>query len=183
MEANYISYEALIASRDAVDWAFWSMVGTWCSVSISGLTLIFAWKALSTWRDQEKNRVKADFKKAILAIRNTLLFMPGEWNREQVALSANIQKMDGEIASRMASKLSPNIVLLSRNYESLIVAHNNANDAWVMCEHLFVDTIIQEKWQEFNAGFNKYMQGGYPHSVLFEPLNNLYSQPFVFEGR
>lgn len=31
MDANYIAYETLVANRTAVDWAFWSMIGTWLS--------------------------------------------------------------------------------------------------------------------------------------------------------
>lgn len=31
MDANYIAYETLVANRAAVDWAFWSMIGTWLS--------------------------------------------------------------------------------------------------------------------------------------------------------
>lgn len=29
MDPNYIAYEALQASRDAAEWAYWSMIGTW----------------------------------------------------------------------------------------------------------------------------------------------------------
>ncbi|POU72588.1 hypothetical protein C3387_14170 [Leclercia sp. LSNIH6] len=38
MDANYIAYEALTASREAADWAFWSMVGTW----FAGVATFFA---------------------------------------------------------------------------------------------------------------------------------------------
>jgi len=183
METNYIAYEALAASREAADWAFWSMIGTWFSVSITGFALIFAWKALSTWRDQEKNRVKADFKKAILAIRNTLLFMPQKWDREQLALSINYERMNTDAAANLTGKIGINIIFLSQNYKNMIFSYNNANDAWVMCEHLFFGTIIEEKWQALMVSFNEYMQGGHPHSVLFEPLNDLFNQPFIFEGR
>ncbi|WP_410743094.1 hypothetical protein [Citrobacter freundii] len=31
MDANYISYESLLAARDSAQWAFWSMIGTWFS--------------------------------------------------------------------------------------------------------------------------------------------------------
>lgn len=31
MDANYIAYETLVANRAAVDWAFWSTIGTWLS--------------------------------------------------------------------------------------------------------------------------------------------------------
>ncbi|MFB5745078.1 hypothetical protein ACE38U_09325 [Cedecea sp. S5-13] len=29
MDSNYIAYETLVANRNAADWAFWSMIGTW----------------------------------------------------------------------------------------------------------------------------------------------------------
>lgn len=29
MDPNYIAYEALQASREAAEWAYWSMIGTW----------------------------------------------------------------------------------------------------------------------------------------------------------
>ena len=31
MNAEYISYESLIAARDAAEWGFWSMIGAWVS--------------------------------------------------------------------------------------------------------------------------------------------------------
>lgn len=38
MNADYISYETLVATREAADWAFWSMIGTW----ISGIATFMA---------------------------------------------------------------------------------------------------------------------------------------------
>ncbi len=183
MNAEYISYEAMVAARDAADWAFCSMLGTWGSVLFTGGALIYANRALSTWRDQEKTKVKAEFKKSILSIRNGLMFMPLKWNRAQLATSKRIEGVDSEVAGRLASKLGSDILLLSQNYKNLLDAHNAANDAWVMCEHLFVGTLIEELWHSVNDGFMEYMQGGREHAVLFEPLNNLYNQPFIFERR
>ncbi len=182
MNAEYISYEAMVAARDAADWAFWSMLGIWGSVLFTGGALIYANRALSTWRDQEKTKVKAEFKKSILSIRNSLIFMPIKWDRDQLVMSIKIANSDSEDAGRMASKFGPDILLLSQNYKHLLETYNAANDAWVMCEHLFFGTLIEELWHSVNAGFNEYMKGGCEHAVLFEPLNNLFNQPFIFEG-
>lgn len=38
MNADYISYESLVAARDAAKWAYWSMIGTW----VSGLATFLA---------------------------------------------------------------------------------------------------------------------------------------------
>ncbi|HII0005402.1 TPA: hypothetical protein ACYX6I_000445 [Klebsiella variicola] len=38
MNADYISYESLVAARDAAKWAYWSMIGTW----VAGLATFLA---------------------------------------------------------------------------------------------------------------------------------------------
>lgn len=54
MSPDYISYETLVAARDAADWAFWSMVGTWVSgVATLFAAMVAAW-AVSGWRKQEE---------------------------------------------------------------------------------------------------------------------------------
>ena len=42
MDANYIAYQTLVANRDAADWAFWSMVGTWFAGVATFLAVLIA---------------------------------------------------------------------------------------------------------------------------------------------
>ena len=50
MNADYISYESLVAAREAADWAFWSMIGTWLSALATLFAAIIAVLAIRSWR-------------------------------------------------------------------------------------------------------------------------------------
>ncbi|HBR4257287.1 TPA: hypothetical protein L9U77_005054 [Klebsiella pneumoniae] len=54
MNADYISYESLVAAREAADWAFWSMIGTWLSALATLFAAIIAVLAIRSWRKHEE---------------------------------------------------------------------------------------------------------------------------------
>ena len=76
MDANYIAYEALVASREAADWALWAALGTWFSGVITLVAACVAFKALQTWKQQEKHNGKKALKAALINYRNLLVMMP-----------------------------------------------------------------------------------------------------------
>ncbi|AOE45392.2 hypothetical protein BOW93_gp071 [Salmonella phage 118970_sal3] len=69
MNENYIAYETLVANRAAAEWACWAMIASWVSAGATIVTLFLAFKALFTWREQEKTKVKIDFRNALKKLR------------------------------------------------------------------------------------------------------------------
>lgn len=76
MDANYIAYETLVASRAAALWAFWSMVGTWVSGIGTILAALFAAFSLNSWRKQDRAKSRREVKVALLKYSYSLLDYP-----------------------------------------------------------------------------------------------------------
>ena len=80
MNAEYISYESLLAARAAADWAFWSMIGAWISAAATLLAAIAGFFALNIWSKQEEVRELKDFRVAAFRYHNALIFAPSYMN-------------------------------------------------------------------------------------------------------
>lgn len=80
MNAEYISYESLLAARVAADWAFWSMIGAWISAAATLLAAIAGFFALNIWSKQEEVRELKDFRVAAFRYNNALIFAPTYMN-------------------------------------------------------------------------------------------------------
>lgn len=76
MNAEYISYESLVAARAAADWAFWSMVGAWISAIATLAAAVIGFYALNGWRKQEEVRELKEFRVAAFRYENALIFAP-----------------------------------------------------------------------------------------------------------
>ncbi|WP_312277243.1 hypothetical protein [Kosakonia cowanii] len=76
MDANYIAYETLIASRSA---AFWTMISSFSAVFTSlftFFTVLFALKQLKQWREQEKILELKNFRLAVFKLQSTINLGP-----------------------------------------------------------------------------------------------------------
>ncbi|WP_222890221.1 hypothetical protein [Enterobacter sp. C2] len=82
MDVNYIAYETLAANRDAADWAFWSMVGTWFSGVGTILAALFAAFSLNSWRKQDRAKSRREVKVALLKYSYALSDYPLDKNSE-----------------------------------------------------------------------------------------------------
>lgn len=76
MDAEIISFESMLATQRAADWALWSMLGTWFSGFVTLGAAFVAFKALQTWKQQEKHNEKKSLKAALISYRNLLVMMP-----------------------------------------------------------------------------------------------------------
>lgn len=76
MNAEYISYESLIAARDAAEWGFWSMIGAWVSAMATLTAAIVGFLAINVWRKQEEAKELKDFRVAAFRYHNSLIFAP-----------------------------------------------------------------------------------------------------------
>lgn len=73
---SYISFESLVTARESAQWAYVSMIVSIISIIISLLTLIAAWRALSTWRKQERALERKNLIKAFLHYQACLVSAP-----------------------------------------------------------------------------------------------------------
>ncbi|MEN4905655.1 hypothetical protein [Rahnella bonaserana] len=76
MDENYIAYESLMLTRQATNWAFWSMIGTCASAVITFFAVFVAYKAMHAWKFQDARNDRRALKAALVSYRNTLAFLP-----------------------------------------------------------------------------------------------------------
>lgn len=88
MDANYIIYETLVANRDAADWAFWAMIGSWVA---SGATLAAVLTSLYIAKMRPKPKIKGEI--TLSAMRKY------DWKKGISIRIANIGPMPINISS------------------------------------------------------------------------------------
>lgn len=76
MDANYIAYETLVANRAAVEWAFWSMLGTWASVFATIVAAVVAGIAIFGWKRQEEAIELKNFRVSIYHYHSSMIRAP-----------------------------------------------------------------------------------------------------------
>ncbi|BEN58543.1 MULTISPECIES: hypothetical protein [Serratia] len=184
MDADFISYESMLAARDSAKWAYWGMIAAMVSALAMLATLFFAHKALSTWREQEKAKVKLDFRMAIKQLKASLLFMPItidpveiEEEREQV-IAKWIFKDDALLTQQI--ELGEQNV---KRFDELINSFDNCHSAWLATEHLFDNTDLAKNWMICEDDFKKYISGESDKTPLLQTINKITETRFVFESK
>ena len=167
MNENYIAYETLVANRAAAEWACWAMIASWVSAGATIVTLFLAFKALFTWREQEKTKVKIDFRNALKKLKTALLFI-AKWLFKDVDLISQQIELGEENVKR---------------FDELLSIFDCCQSSWFATEHLFDNTELEKVWHEFESNFNKYINGGESKDLLMKMLDKLISSRFVFESR
>ncbi|MDQ8572779.1 hypothetical protein [Klebsiella aerogenes] len=76
MSPDYISYETLVAAREAADWACWSMAGTWVSALATLFAAIIAAVAIRGWRKHEEANELKEFRVAAYGYHTSLIRAP-----------------------------------------------------------------------------------------------------------
>ncbi|WP_318393556.1 hypothetical protein [Enterobacter sp.] len=184
MNPEYISYETLTATRESAEWAFWAMIAAWVSAGATIFTLFFAYRALSTWREQEKTKVKLDFRASLKHFKSALLFMPSsldpvelEAEREQVIAKWLFKDVD--FITQQIESGEQNV----QRFDDLLAAFENCISAWLATEHLFDGTDMARVWLTIEDDFEKYINGEGSKSPLLQSLNKLTATRFVFESK
>ncbi len=184
MDEKYIAYQTMVAARDSVNWAMWSMIAAWCGISVSLATLIIAKRALSTWRDQEKVKVKLDFKKSILNLKSLLIFMP------ELIDMVEIKEQKDAVEAKWIFEDVPLILQGIENgeinvhrYEKIILALDQCVACWLATEHLFKKSLLSTKWLEAQKTSNEYILGTAPKSKLLLELTAIATEEFVFDSK
>lgn len=184
MNENYIAYETLVANRAAAEWACWAMIASWVSAGATIVTLFLAFKALFTWREQEKTKVKIDFRNALKKLKTALLFMPVNIDPEQ--LNDEREQVIAKWLFKDVDLISQQIELGEENvkrFDEILSIFDCCQSSWFATEHLFDNTELEKVWHEFESNFNKYINGGESKDLLMKMLDKLISSRFVFESR
>ena len=156
MDADFISYETMLATKDASNWAFWAMIASVVSALSAVITIVLAAKALNTWHKQEALKVKVNFKYAILELESALDAMPDNWSYLHVNVARSILSRYPEITPTQKEEVG---IYFKKN--DLISAHSLALKSWLMCEGLFNASTVKNNWRDFNALYKDYiMRGG-----------------------
>lgn len=158
------------------DWNALAATGGLISAGATLFALRYANQALTTWRDQEKLKLKIEFKKAILNLRNVFIYMPLQWEKMPGAKSALMRNSTKLVngPALMNTSLPPEL-------KTIIDALNHANDCWVMCEHIFDGTPVATNWEESVKAIDDYLNFKLSNTDVFEVLNKTYSSRFVFD--
>lgn len=166
MDADFISYETMLATKDASNWAFWAMIASAVSALSAVVTILVADYALNTWQKQEALKVKINFKYAVLELISALDAMPDNWSYLHVNVARGILARYPEMTPNQKEEVG--IYFKKRD---LVSAHALALKSWLMCEELFDNSIIKESWEEFGTHYRDYiMRGG--NKIELESLLN-----------
>ncbi|HGM5807930.1 TPA: hypothetical protein ACKP33_004220 [Serratia marcescens] len=175
MNADIISFESMLATKQAADWAFWTMIASGVSALAAALGVIFAWRTVASWKQQEKAKVKMDFKRSIFNIINIMLSMPDRFNLELAGRGKKALKLSDN--SSIDDRCN---VELSHQFDELVKVLSNAQGCWIYCERFFDGTDIEAKWVYSRDLVLDYINGDVEKNVVINSLNNLAEEPFVY---
>ncbi|BEN73202.1 hypothetical protein SMKC081_13470 [Serratia marcescens] len=183
MDANYISYENMIAARDAVSvaqeaagWAYFTMLLTAVSTTISLITLGIAWRAVDTWKKQEKLKIKMDFKKSLMALKTACYSYPDYLDKVKVVYGQKYVDSCFELTRGDRDAANE-----ARKFNQFNQVFLNCCDSWVATEHLFSKSKISEGWSNVIDMANKFSEGEVTGLELQRSVHELYSENFVFK--
>ncbi|MDA8489615.1 hypothetical protein [Kluyvera sp. Awk 3] len=171
MTTEEIAHASLIAAQDSAHWAWWTMAASVAAVFISLATLGLAFSALDSWKEQERLKIKMEFKRSILELSYCLEQMPETYWYFQVNIARERIIRYPEFANRLGDPSE--IYYLKQN---LKVAFAEASKAWIMCGHLFSDDIIKKLWREFNKEYREYSTRGGNKNNISNIINSLCSE-------
>lgn len=184
MDADLISYETMLAAQNSARWALGSMVAAIISALATVTTLYFAYKALSTWRDQEKTKVKLDFRIAIRQLKASLLFMP--LTIDPVEIEKEREQVIAKWIFKDVALLNQQIEIGEQNvqrFDELLNSFDNCHSAWLATEHLFDDTDLAQDWIVCEDDFKKFVSGESSKAPLLQIINKITATRFVFESK
>ncbi len=181
MDADLISYETMLATRDSANWAFWTMLMAATSALLSFATILTAIYALKTWKQQEILKTKMEFKKALMELRTAVLFLPDKVEPKQVVLAKNILNDTTGIKTRgMEQEQIEAYKDLAREVRELENGILNCWKSWASTEDIFRGSEIEVLWKEVQKTYNAYMLQGEDKQPYLESIDILIRKDFVF---
>jgi hypothetical protein len=193
LDADMISLESMIAAKDsaqyalrtmlateeASNWAFWMLVMTSLGLVFSIVTLYCAFRALSTWREQEQLKVKVEFKKSLIKMHDLLVEMPEKNLTFYSNIGRNIK------ASTFNSNIEPNVKELKSFYQKKALEEEfaKAEHNWAISEELFIGSKTHVDWSEFKKLIFSYTKLNTSKGGLCELLDTMKSELVIFRPR
>ncbi len=111
MDANYISYESLLAARDAAQWAYWSMWIAFASSVFTFFALVVGCMSISSWRSQEVLKDRKTFALSVLKYQKIIGLGPSTYS-----LSAPSEQFD--ILTNTIIEIYENALLMTNKKRS-----------------------------------------------------------------
>jgi hypothetical protein len=170
MDADFISFETLMATRESAWWVMWGAIATVVTAIGSLLTLAYAAAALTTWKKQEKTKIKSEFKRSLLALDYAIHMMPNDWDRSMAQMVEIRERALPQIGDTPAEQ----------SVRELKKCWHDALSAWVMCEGLLKKTNLTNLWQELSALYMDYLKGGTKKITILNKLGDMHSVEFIF---
>jgi hypothetical protein len=171
MDTDIISYETLIATQDSAEWVMYGAIAAWVAAIGSIATLAYAAMALKTWKQQEKTKIRKEFKRSLLALDYAIHMMPDNWN-SQIAISMKIRATSFAVSGN--SEIAFNLSELKKCWHDAI-------SAWVMCEGLLIKTSLTKSWAELSEIYGRYIQGYVGKKEILDKLAEMHSVKFIFD--
>lgn len=170
MDADIISYETLLATRDSAEWVMWGAIATGIAAVGSMLTLFCAAVALNTWKKQEKTKIRSEFKRSLLALDYAVHMMPDDWGimmAQRIRLGNRDFLIPGENEAYIG-------------LSELKKCWHNAISAWVMCEGQLKKTNLTKQWPELSEIYADFIQGRAKKIKILDKLEEMHSVEFIF---
>lgn len=172
MDTDIISFETLIATQDSARWVMLGAIATGIAAFGSLITAGYAIVALNTWKNQEKTKIRSEFKRSLLALDYSIHMVPDGWN-QNIAQVVQIMAMQSQTSS------SENKHFVAIN--EVKKCWHNAISAWVMCEGILKKTKLTKKWHELSVLYLEYIQGKVDKLSVLEKLAEMHSIEFIFD--
>lgn len=132
--------------------ALWGMIGSWISGVGTLVAAVFAWKALSSWKSQEKRNDRKALKIALIQYRHLLTVMP--------------------------EKLQPNPDF-SKPALTLQEAMNQIYQAVTILEVDLNNSQVGKKYVELNQIHNEFLRGLANRNDLAKKTIYFLAEPFI----
>ncbi|HHQ6553833.1 TPA: hypothetical protein ACSTJZ_005441 [Serratia fonticola] len=155
MDADTISFEAMLAAKESASWAFWAMCGTWFSGLVTLFAACVALKAMGAWKLQERRAEGKSLKTALINYRNLSFILPN-----RIDPSNPDAFRDAAFASQGAM-----------------------NQVWSIVTIMEIDLSggnkIGSKYLELYEVHSEYMCGKAEHEKVMKVLFSFLAMPFV----
>ncbi|WP_395314316.1 hypothetical protein [Enterobacter sp. ECC-249] len=182
MIESYISHQNLEVARQTLEvalssekWSFSSMLAMWASAIGAFATTGVACFALSSWKKQEKAKVKMDFKKAILRLNHAITTMPDKWNFIHINAARSLLRLGSEV-----KESNNHILSVLEKYNETVAAWKHVSDCWVMCESSLAKTDISLKFKELETLYSNYIGGNKDKNDIQSKLKEILDAKFIF---
>lgn len=160
MDADLISYESMLAARDSADWAFWGMIAAYGSAIMSFLTFVLACFALNAWKQQEKLKVKKDFKESLIRLKHLLLYMPDKidsWKLKQGRRFLSQRQISFQMGlSTLEFEQHKDYALDFQPFEDGV---KKCRERWIATENLLSETKVGKLWENTSGACDEYALG------------------------